>query len=238
MSSIANEAAFFRFMENNGVSSDAGKSYLSRLRYVVELYEIDLVNLTASQVDKIFQALLRSQNTRERYTTNAAVSDIKSALNKYLAFIKYDVDESNIVNDIASITGVGVTTTKSKIETRLGQGKYRKAIVALWKKCAVTEFDRVDLLIASHIKPWSKSNDAERIDPFNGLLLSPTLDKLFDRGYISFTAEGEILISPLLDESDIKRLGITKTMKLYKVEKGCIPYLEFHRGVVYVQQNY
>ncbi|WP_371923078.1 HNH endonuclease [Agarivorans sp. TSD2052] len=86
------------------------------------------------------------------------------------------------------------------------------------------------------IKPWSKSTDSERIDPFNGLLLSPTLDKLFDRGYISFTDDGSLIISPLLGERDISQLGITSSMKLYKVEAGCLPYLEFHREAVYVNQ--
>lgn len=236
MKSIANEAAFFKFMEDNGPTSDGGKrNYLSWLRYVIDLYGIDLVNLTENDVNEIFQALRRSQGTRERYTSDSAISDIKSALNKYLAFNLTDVGASNVVNDIATIAGVG-TTTKTEVETRLGQGKYRKDLIALWRKCAVTEFDRVDLLIASHIKPWIESNDSERTDPFNGLLLNPTLDKLFDRGYISFKDDGSLIISPLLGEQDISLLGITRSMKLYKVEAGCLPYLKFHREAVYVKQ--
>ena len=83
MTSIANEATFFRFMEENGPASDGGKrNYLSWLRYVNELYEVDFVNLTANEVDDIFQTLRRTQGTRERYTSYSAVSDIKSALNK------------------------------------------------------------------------------------------------------------------------------------------------------------
>lgn len=236
MTSIANEADFFRFMEVNGPASDGGKrNYLSWLRYVSELYGIDFVNLTENDVNDIFQALRRSQNTRERYTSDSAVSDIKSALNKYLSFIANGADVSNVVNDIAAIADVE-TTAKTEIETRLGQGKYRKDLIALWRKCAVTEFERVDLLIASHIKPWNQSTDSERIDPFNGLLLTPTLDKLFDRGYISFTDDGSLIISPLLGERDISLLGINSSMKLYKVEARCLPYLKFHREVVYVKQ--
>lgn len=236
MKSIANEAAFIKFMEGNGPRSDGGKrNYLSWLRYVIDLYEINFDNLTENDVNEIFQALRRSRGTRERYTSDSAISDIKSALNKYLAFNLTDADASNVVNDIATIASVG-TTTKAEVETRLGQGKYRKELIALWRKCAVTEFDRVDLLIASHIKPWSESNDSERTDPFNGLLLNPTLDKLFDRGYISFKDDGSLIISPLLGEQDISLLGITRSMKLYKVESGCLPYLKFHREAVYVKQ--
>tara|TARA_R110002167_G_scaffold115848_3_gene290458 strand:- start:7055 stop:7732 length:678 start_codon:yes stop_codon:yes gene_type:complete len=224
-------------MEDNGPASAGGKrNYLSWLRYVTEVYRVDFVNLTEIQVDEVFRYLRESKNTREIYTSDSAISDIKSALNKYLAFISSDLNVSNVASDISTIAGVASTTTKSEIETRLGHGKYRKELIALWSKCAVTEFDRVDLLIASHIKPWSQSTDLERIDPFNGLLLSPTLDKLFDRGYISFTAEGSLIISPLLNDQDIEQLGITRSMKLYKVEAGCLPYLEFHREFVYVEQ--
>ncbi len=138
-----------------------------------------------------------------------------------------DVDVTNVVNDIDAIADFE-TKTKTEIETRLGQGKYRKDLIAIWRKCAVTKFDRVDLLIASHIKPWSQSTNSERIDPFNGLLLSPTLDKLFDRGYISFADDGSLIISPLLGERDVSLLGITRSMKLFKVEVGCLPYLKFH----------
>jgi len=237
MTSIANEAAFFRFMQKNGPSKDSSKrNYLAWLRYINELYSIDYDNLNTDDVDRIFNALRNTQNTRERYTSNSAVSDIKSALNKYLAFISSEKYVSNIALDIAAITGVGSTTTKTEIEARLGQGKYRQDLITIWKKCAVTEFERVDLLIASHIKPWSQSTNSERIDPFNGLLLSPTLDKLFDRGYISFTNEGSLIISPLLGERDLDQLGINQLMKLYKVEQGCFPYLKFHRETVFVKK--
>lgn len=237
MTSIANEAAFFRFMEENGPASEGGKrNYLSWLRYVNELYDVDYDNLSSEDIDNIFLRLRETQDIREIYASNSAASDIKSALNKYLAFISKNENVSSIVSDISSIIDAGSTTTKAEIEARLGQGKYRKGVVALWRKCAVTEFDRVDLLIASHIKPWSQSTNSERIDPNNGLLLSPTFDKLFDRGYISFTDEGSLIISPLLAEQDLQKLGVNDAMKLYKIEVGCLPYLKFHRETVFVNQ--
>jgi putative restriction endonuclease len=237
MTSIANEADFFRFMEDHGPASDGGKrNYLSWLRYVKELYGIDYDNLTFDVVEQIFQTLRSTQTLRNKYTSNSAISDIKSALNKYLAFISNNDNVSSVATDVVSIANVNSTTTKTEIETRLGQGKYRQDLIQIWRKCAVTEFSRVDLLVASHIKPWKKSTDVERVDPYNGLLLSPTLDKLFDRGYISFTDAGDIIISPLLAEQDLDQLSITNSMKLYKVERGCLPYLKFHRDVVFIRQ--
>lgn len=237
MTSIANEAAFFRFMEENGPPSEGGKrNYLSWLRYVNELYAVDYDNLDSEDVDNIFQRLRESQSTRDKYTSNSAVSNIKAALNKYCAFISRNENASSILLDISFIIKVSSTSTKKEIETRLGQGRYRQGVIALWRKCAVTEFDRVDLLVASHIKPWSQSTNSERIDPNNGILLSPTLDKLFDRGYISFTDEGRLIISPLLEGKDLQKLGINNSMRLYKVEAGCLPYLKFHREVVFVKK--
>lgn len=236
LASIANEADFFRFMDENGPSSDGGKrNYLSWLRYVNDLYSIDFDNLTSEEIQTVFQALRETNHSRQKYTSNSAISDIKSALNKYLAFISQDEYVSHLASDIVSIFDTGSTTTKTNIETRLGQGKYRQGVIAIWRKCAVTELDRVDLLVASHIKPWRDATNAERIDPNNGLLLSPTLDQLFDRGYISFRDNGDIIVSPLLDRRDMKKLEIDETMKLYKVEDACLPYLNFHREAVFVK---
>lgn len=234
---IANEAAFFRFMEENGPASDGGKrNYLSWLRYVNDLYDVDYDNLNPATIGNVFQMLRATQSTRDKYTSNSAISDIKAALNKYLAFISRNENVSMVTSDISSIIETGATTAKAQIDARLGQGKYRQGVISLWRKCAVTEFDRIDLLVASHIKPWSQATDSERIDPNNGLLLSPTLDKLFDRGYISFTDDGRLIISPLLDEQDFLKLGINASMKLYKVVVDCLPYLKFHRESVFVKE--
>jgi putative restriction endonuclease len=233
MAEISNEAEFFRFMEGNGPPSDGGKrNYLSWLRYVNEQYRPNLDALTRESIDEIVRELLSTQSTRNKYTSNSAISDIKSSLNKYLAFVIFKERISDVVTDINSVLGEIDTVAKTEIETRLGQGRYRSQLIDIWRKCSVTEFDRVDLLVASHIKPWWLSTGQERIDPFNGLLPSPNLDKLFDRGYISFENNGVILISEFLSESDLNKLGISKSMRLYKTEEHCIPYLNFHRKEV------
>lgn len=62
-------------------------------------------------------------------------------------------------------------------------------------------------LVASHIKPFSKSNEQEAYDPNNGLLLSRSMDILFDRGYITFKDDGTLMCSPLLDSDVISYLA-------------------------------
>ena len=96
-------------------------------------------------------------------------------------------------------------------------------------KCAVTSCKIKNILIASHIVPWRKSNDVERLDIGNGILLSPNLDALFDRHLISFDDEGNILISKTLSEDELTNLGISNNLKLHTVYPDMFDYLSRHR---------
>ena len=236
MPALPNEAEFFRFMENNGPPSDGGKrNYLSWLRYVAEQYSPDFSALTVEGVAEISRKLTASATVRTKYKSSGAISDIGSALNKYLAFLATRNDFSELSADVISLSDQTSTTSKTEIEARLGQGKYRGGVIEIWKKCAVTELERVDLLVASHIKPWRSSTRTERLDPFNGLLLCPNLDKLFDRGYIGFSENGKIMTSPRLGERDLKILGISASMRLYRIVDSCIPYLLYHQEHVLIK---
>lgn len=128
-------------------------------------------------------------------------------------------------------SNVDVTTVESIVNSRKGQGRFREGLKSFWGGCcSLTACDLTELLIASHIKPWKYSNNNERLDTNNGLLLSPTYDKLFDKGYISFYDDGSLIISPLISDLHIKQLGIDINKRLSKKlnEKQC-SYLDFHR---------
>ena len=122
------------------------------------------------------------------------------------------------------------TERKGLVVTRVGQGYYRKQLLERWEnKCAVTSCTIKNILIASHIVPWRKSNDAERLDVGNGILLSPDLDALFDKHLISFNDEGNILISKNLTEDQLTNLGVSKDLRLHTVYPDMISYLSRHR---------
>ena len=123
-----------------------------------------------------------------------------------------------------------LSTTKSIVsESRIGQQQFKKGLLKYWKTCAVTGCTLSSVLKASHIKPWAISSPIERLDPFNGLLLSPNLDVLFDSGLITFDDDGSLVISPVISDEDRTSLGLTEQMKLRKVNGAHKGYLLHHR---------
>jgi hypothetical protein len=113
---------------------------------------------------------------------------------------------------------------------RSGQGKYREELLKLCPYCPITMVSDDRLLIASHIKPWAKSSEFEKIDPLNGFMLTPTFDFLFDRGFMSFTNDKKTILSPFLSNMTYSKIGISdgKTLNLLPIE-GREDYLEYHR---------
>ena len=110
---------------------------------------------------------------------------------------------------------------------RIGQEKFRRAVLARWgDKCVVT--GATSFLTAGHIKPWSESSDEERLDPANGLALSPVYDKAFDAGLITFSDCGDIVVSARLAH-DAGRLGISGRERIVGLSAQHQKYLEYHR---------
>lgn len=111
--------------------------------------------------------------------------------------------------------------------------KFRDPVWRHWDgKCAVTDQDCNGLLVASHIHPWAKSSGKEKTDPNNGLLLSVPLDKLFDRGWISFSKSGRLLIKSMLSEETRTIFGLRQenmSLRMQKVNREMLSYIERHR---------
>lgn len=118
-------------------------------------------------------------------------------------------------------------------KARIGQGKYREELLHECPFCPITMVSDDRLLIASHIKPWSKSNEIEKVDPYNGFMFTPTFDYLFDRGFMSFTADKRTILSPFLSKMTYSKLGISdnKLFSLLPID-GREEYLEYHRNEI------
>lgn len=145
----------------------------------------------------------------------------------------FDYLERNAENDISRDPDLTETEKKQLVKARIGQGSFRESLIAMWGKCCVSGCDYVNILRASHIKPWRDSTNAERLDKFNGLLLSPNFDALFDKGLISFTDEGYVLISKSLPDSVYKALGCSNEAKAH-LTSAHAKYMKWHREYVFV----
>ncbi len=115
---------------------------------------------------------------------------------------------------------------------RVGQNIFRDALLEYWNgACAVLGVTEPRLLRASHIKPWAEcTTDAERLDVYNGLLLTAHLDAAFDAHLISFTDEGRIIISAALTPEDRTRLHLHENLTLRTVAPAHLPRLVEHRA--------
>ncbi|MDQ3050446.1 MAG: HNH endonuclease [Bacteroidota bacterium] len=122
------------------------------------------------------------------------------------------------------------TERKGLVTSRVGQGAYRKQIIHRWEyHCAVTGFNKPEILIASHIKPWKDSSDDERLDVHNGILLSPVYDALFDKHLISFENAGKIILSDQIEYGAYEKIGVTGNEIIRKLNSENHGYLAEHR---------
>lgn len=229
---------FEEWMRHRGLSESSVKKYEGAVSGVMSKWAVDggLMDgpltsiLSHRRFESIATGLRRLPIYQER--NDRGHNMYNSALNKYAEYLQEGFD-SDIESDIEAILEDGEasnTEQLSLLKTRIGQGNYRQKLIALWGGCAVTGYKDTSMLVASHIKPWRASSNIERLDQYNGLLLLPTLDKAFDSGLISFDADGRILVSPLLQESEI--LGISPDMKV-KLKAEHQEYMRFHREQVF-----
>jgi putative restriction endonuclease len=131
------------------------------------------------------------------------------------------------------------TEKQALIKARRGQGLFRQKVAHVERFCRVTRVDRPEHLIAGHIKPWRESDNRERLFEGNGLLLTPTIDHLFDRGFISFENNGELLTSPVAHEESLNKMGVI-TNRVVNVGGFAEPqreFLEFHRSKVFLKRK-
>jgi len=161
-------------------------------------------------------ALLRRAASLSRALPSQAANDYQQAVAAELAGLP---------------AGIAGTEVERMVRQRVGQNKFRDAMMDYWGgACAVTGVAIPEVLRASHAKPWAEcASDAERLDVFNGFLLSANLDALFDRFLISFDEQGVLLLAPALTGLDLHTLGISPGMKLRWVNDLHEPYLSLHR---------
>lgn len=129
------------------------------------------------------------------------------------------------------------TEAERLVVQRVGQDLFRRALLDYWRgRCCVTGLAVPELLRASHIKPWALcGSDDERLDVFNGLLLAPHLDALFDGGWVSFDDAGELLVSTTLPHEALVLFNLQHTLRVDYLTSQHQRYMGFHRAEVFRQ---
>lgn len=176
---------------------------------------------------------------RLRTSTNYLLSqEHANELQKIWNFTNNNMLNELVSNDMENLIDDEITETEKEqvIKSRIGQSAFKKALLAIDKKCRLCGVSDERFLVGSHIKPWSQSNNQERLDVNNGLLLCPNHDALFDKGYISFDEDGTILISDSLDEVTKVFLNINETMNI-SMNEDQQQYMKWHRGNIFKSEN-
>ncbi len=136
------------------------------------------------------------------------------------------------INAVLAEHPVDATERETLVLARLGQGRYRKELLALWDgRCAVTNCSITQVVRASHAKPWSESTDEERLNPNNGLPLVANLDALFDAGLISFSADGTMLVSPVVEGNDLL-INVSRRLRMRPTREQA-DFLRYHEEEVF-----
>lgn len=147
--------------------------------------------------------------------------------------LKPHLEDSDEAADITAVLGSDIdeTTKRRLVNARLGQGGFRQSLLEIWhERCAITECDIEPVLRASHIKAWRHSNNQERLDPNNGILLAASLDALFDQHLITFTENGTIQANSSIPASALAKLGIQAGQRI-SVGANTQSYLDSHRAI-------
>lgn len=134
------------------------------------------------------------------------------------------------LKDVQELQQIPSATERDALtKARLGQGLFRQRVAEQEPICRVTGLARQEFLIASHIKPWRDCDHQERLDGANGLLLSPHIDKLFDRHWISFDSDGQLIWQHEAAGDALSCWGIASANVIRPFSREQEKYLQLHR---------
>ena len=192
--------------------------YLTRLPEALAAALIDLIGVEARDI-------IRGNVLLE--TTSAPA----------IGLLEWEEHEMEQVRDDVHIPD---TEREAIVLARRGQGRFKANVMKIERACRITGVSREEHLRASHCKPWRDSNNEERLDGENGLLLTPNADHLFDRGFIGFDDDGDVIVSPVAHGPSLAKLGIdvSRTVNVGRFSQGQRQYLQFHRDCVLLRSKY
>lgn len=145
-----------------------------------------------------------------------------------------DVWERRLEEQVEADTSVNETDREALVRARRGQGLFKQRVMQTETRCRITGVDNPSHLLASHCKPWRDSSNEERLNGENGLLLTPSIDHLFDRGFIGFEDSGDLIISPVAHKPSLHKMGVetSRPVNVGAFTEGQRQFLDYHRNAV------
>lgn len=186
------------------------------------------------------RALSVIMSDMEFITKNASGNHMYSNALKHYRYYVHAVCEhsenAEYLDSIKNDSAIPETQRTAIIQSRVGQGVFRKLLMEKYSgSCIITGLDHPKLLVASHIKPWAVSTNAECPSVDNGLLLSATYDRLFNCGLITFKKR-KIYLSPLISDQNIHRLHPSRDMRFdLRIGGNMGEYLTYHNDVLFLK---
>jgi hypothetical protein len=211
---------------------DVLRSYLPQVRSPIRPENGYANQAYLFQIDKTF-ALALAQLINQQ-TVDLVNSNIVEESTEVIETISSHIEgwENVIENEIIRSPSISETEKDTLVKSRRGQGKYREQLLLLEPKCRITGVNNPEHLVASHIKPWRSSENDERLDPDNGFMLTPSIDHLFDKGFIGFESNGSILLADVANRDAMERMGVigkNAPVNIGAVREGQKRYLDWHR---------
>ncbi|WP_196766166.1 HNH endonuclease [Pseudomonas putida] len=160
----------------------------------------------------------------------ATVTD--NGIAERLSDLENQVECNEIQHEISVDTNIAPTEREQLVKSRVGQGVFRLHVLKVEKFCRLTRVRDERFLVASHIKPWRLCTNSERLDGHNGLMLAPHVDKLFDRGWITFRDDGTVLVADAA-KSVVAAWGVDCETNTGEFTPRQREYLMFHRSNVF-----
>lgn len=213
-------------------------STISREMFERGVISKQLQNMNTFELDIAISAILKHSYFIEKNTRGNHM--YSNALKQYRYFMNTTYEEKESPEYTAAIKNdptIPETERTAIIQSRVGQGAFRKSLVDKYCGCCIiTGINHPKLLVASHIKPWAISTNEERLSVNNGLLLSATYDRLFDCGLITFDKMGRIHLSRFIGDENVKRLRLEENMQFdLRLDGHMGEYLDYHGDVLFVR---
>ena len=151
--------------------------------------------------------------------------------------VQWEEHELELVRDNRAIPE---TERQALVLARRGQGLFKQRVMRLERACRITGVTNETHLRASHCKPWRNATDGERVDGENSLLLTPSIDHLFDRGFIGFEGNGNLIIAPVADPASMRRMGVDphRRVNVGAFSEGQRKYLQYHQEQVLLKSKF